>query len=158
MFAQEWLKKYKIAAGDKSENEKSRWNTCLCQKLQSGGGKKSSASAVTSEWKNLWLGMSLPEMLTNPISTPLPISDLHFFVLEGRKEKIPAYRGTGAPTHFQEQVSRRTWLVQSVHNFLAQGGQGSRMGAVRGRVDLSLLHSTAMIVVRGWGADLMLWI
>ena len=23
-FAQEWLKKYKIAAGDKSENEKSR--------------------------------------------------------------------------------------------------------------------------------------
>ena len=80
------------------------------KKLQSGGGKKSSASAVTSEWKNLWLGMSLPEMLTNPISTPLSISDLHFFVLEGRKEKIPAYRGTGAPTHFQEQVGWGTWL------------------------------------------------
>ena len=60
--------------------------------------------------KNLWLGMSLAEMLTNPISTPLPISDLHFFVLEGWKEKIPAYRGTVLPTHFQEQVSQRTWL------------------------------------------------
>ena len=76
------------------------------KKLQSGGGKKLSASAVTSEWKNLWLGMSLPEMLTNPISTPLSISDLHFFVLEGRKEKIPAYRGTGAPTHLLLEMGR----------------------------------------------------
>ena len=85
------------------------------KKLQSGGGKKSSASAVTSEWKNLWLGMSLPEMMTNPISTPLSISDLHFFMLEGRKEKLPAYRGTVAPTHFQEQVGWGTWLVQQPH-------------------------------------------
>ena len=68
--------------------------------------------AGTSEWKKLWLGMGIPEMMTKyPISSPFPMSTLNFFLLEVWKEKLPAYWGTGFPTHFQEQVSRRTWLI-----------------------------------------------
>ena len=68
--------------------------------------------AGTSEWKKLWLGMGIPEMMTKyPISSPFPMSTLNFFLLEVWKEKLPAYRGTGFPTYFQEQVSRRTWLI-----------------------------------------------
>ena len=32
-------------------------------------------------------------------------------VLEGWKEKFPAYRGSVVPTHFQKQVSWGTWLT-----------------------------------------------
>ena len=45
------------------------------------------------------------------IHMSIHMSTLIFFVLEVWKEKLPAYWGTGFPTHFQEQVSRRTWLI-----------------------------------------------
>ena len=63
---------------------------------------------VTELYRHASVCSTYPSQVPQPTPTHLPISDLHFFVLEGWKEKIPAYRGTGIPTHFQEQVSRRT--------------------------------------------------
>ena len=55
--------------------------------------------------------MWLPEMTRNPISTPSDKLSLNFCWPERSEEKLPAYRGFGTPTHFQEQVGWGTWLA-----------------------------------------------
>ena len=49
---------------------------------------------VTELYRHASVCSTYPSQVPQPTPTHLPISDLHFFVLEGWKEKIPAYRGT----------------------------------------------------------------
>ena len=46
------------------------------------------------------------------------------WALECLKVKLPRYRHTVAPTHFQKQVGRGTWLARLLPVSLADGSEG----------------------------------
>ena len=63
------------------------------------------------------------------------------WALECLKVKLPRYRHTVAPTHFQKQVGRGTWLVKSMQESKGDKKMQSQAGEKGGLRMVLDLHS-----------------